>query len=159
MMLDPARATETITQSVQSNEHTPRPEETFILERRARRFDETLFFVYHSDVPAMREGGSLTPTAAEMRERNHYRAVLDVIAPTNDLTERARDARLTLLAKKYEGVSTTEDDARLMILTQRLRKLSPRVTSGDVEKLTTMVGQLEQVSSNLEEVRRKLGLR
>lgn len=49
-------------------------------------------------------------------------------------------------------------DARLAILTARLRKLSPRVTSADIDKLTTMVGELEQVSSNLEEIRRKFGL-
>jgi hypothetical protein len=43
--------------------------------------------------------------------------------------ETASDQRLMILARKYEGAALTrEDHARVAILTQRLRRLAPRVT-------------------------------
>lgn len=80
-------------------------------------------------------------------------------ASKEDAVDRARDARVALLARKYEGLSTVEDDARLAILTARLRKLSPRVTNADLDRLTTIVGELEQVSSNLDAIRSRFGLK
>ena len=43
--------------------------------------------------------------------------------------------------------------------TARLRKLSPRVTSTDLDNLGTMVGELEKVSTNLDVLRSKFGLK
>jgi hypothetical protein len=82
-------------------------------------------------------------------------------SPTSRLErfKRGRRSEAALLARKYEGLSTVEDDARLAILTARLRKLTPRVTAADIDKLRTMVGELEQVSANVDEIRSKFGLK
>lgn len=77
---------------------------------------------------------------------------------TEDDSGCTRDQRIALLAKRHADASTVEDDARLAILTGRLRKLSPGVASGDVDNLTAMVDDLEQVSSKLDAIRSKFGL-
>jgi hypothetical protein len=65
--------------------------------------------------------------------------------------KEARDSRIALLVKKYEGAaaSTNEDSARLDILTERLRRLSPRSGPNDLEVLTAVMDQIENVSANL----------
>lgn len=159
MMFDLATTTDMTARALQAREEKRGREETFVADRPSRAFEETAFLVYTSDVPSMRRNGTLTPTGAELTtlvERSQ--APLKTV-PTEDVADRARDARVALLARKYEGLSTVEDDARLAILTARLRKLSPRVTSTDIDNLTTMVGELEQVSSNLDEIRSKFGLK
>lgn len=70
----------------------------------------------------------------------------------------AREARLALLAKKYEGEPTVEDSARLALLTERIRRLQPRVTKRDVDVLTQVVGQVEQVTDSLAQMRQRLGI-
>lgn len=158
MMFDLATTTD-MTRTLQAREEKRGREETFVAERPSRAFEETPFLVFRTDVPSMRRNGTLTPTGAELSNLVETTQVVAKAATKEDAADRARDARVALLARKYEGISTVEDDARLAILTARLRKLSPRVTSADIDKLTTMVGELEQVSSNLEEIRRKFGLK
>lgn len=68
------------------------------------------------------------------------------------------ESRLALLVQKYEGQNTREDSARLEILTQRLRRLSPRVTTEDLTTLTFMVEQIEEISTNMDELRTKFEL-
>ncbi|HVW63470.1 MAG TPA: hypothetical protein VHB01_00525 [Nitrosospira sp.] len=65
--------------------------------------------------------------------------------------EEARDSRIALLVKKYEGAtaSTSEDSARFDILTERLRRLSPRSGPNDLEVLTGMMDQIERVTADL----------
>jgi hypothetical protein len=63
----------------------------------------------------------------------------------DDPVIRASEERVALLAIKYQGISTVEDDARLQTLTQRLRVLSPRVTPEDLDRLETLVGQVEEL--------------
>lgn len=69
--------------------------------------------------------------------------------------DAASDARVSLLVQKYEGKSTKEDSARLEILTQRLRRLSPRVTSEDIAALGIMVDQLEEISDDIDQIAKK----
>lgn len=76
----------------------------------------------------------------------------------NSPVDIASEQRLALLVQKHEGASTREENARLKILTQRLRRLSPRVTAGDVVALTTMVEQIEEVSTDLDDIRRQFGI-
>lgn len=52
-----------------------------------------------------------------------------------------------------------EDTARLQILTERLRKLVPRVTAADVEQVAEMVADAEGIASRLAAVKEKFGLR
>jgi len=70
----------------------------------------------------------------------------------------ARDSRITLLVKKYEGNTDREDNARLEILTQRLRKLSPIVTNHELTSATEIVDDLEAISSRLNTVMERYGL-
>ena len=70
----------------------------------------------------------------------------------------ARDIRIILLVKKYEGKSDREDNARLEILTQRLRRLSPVVTDHELTSATEIVDDLEAISSNLNKIRERYGL-
>lgn len=57
----------------------------------------------------------------------------------NDPVIRAAQERVALLTRKYAGIFTTEDEARLHVLTERLRRLSPRVIHEDLNRLSTMV--------------------
>ncbi len=133
-------------------------EETVVGERPVSAFQQSVFVSYRLSVPSINRGGASTATAAELREA--FPSELEQLAPeADDPVIRARDARVALLARKYESISTTEDDARLQILTQRLRRLSPRVTREDLNSLSTMVGQLEETSADLDEIRGKFGLR
>lgn len=71
----------------------------------------------------------------------------------------AREHRLELLAKKYEGVGITrEDEARIAILTQRLRRLTPRVSHVAWTIAEECVTQLEGVSARIDEISEKYGL-
>lgn len=83
-------------------------------------------------------------------------------APAEELPDPAQQAqnhRLAILAKKYEGTQLTrEDEARVAILTQRLRRLVPRVTAKSWTMAEESVTELEDVASRVEEIRRKYGL-
>lgn len=70
----------------------------------------------------------------------------------------AREAKLALLAKKYEGEPTREDSARLALLTERIRRLHPRVTKHDIDVMTTVVSQVEDVTDTLAQLRNRLGI-
>ncbi len=120
-----------------------------------RELEETVFVAYPAARPSMRWNGTLTPTCAELAAQSQVTRTPVRLGTQESVTDNARDARVTLLARRYERPSTVEDDARLAILTVRLRKLSPRVTAADLDKLTTMVDELEHVASNLEEIRSK----
>jgi hypothetical protein len=63
-----------------------------------------------------------------------------------------------LLAKKYEGEPSREDSARLALLTERIRRLHPRVTRRDVDVLTQVVDQVEEVTDGLAQLRKRLGI-
>jgi hypothetical protein len=163
MMFDLAPVADMTARTIQARDEKRGREETFVADQPARRFEETRFLVYSSDIPSVRRNGTLTPTVAELRRQTEPMPApakeAGVQGVHDNAADRARDARVALLARKYEGLSTVEDDARLAILTARLRKLTPRVTSADLDKLTTMVGELEDVSANLDAIRSKFGLK
>jgi hypothetical protein len=160
MMFELATNTDITARALLAREERRGREETRAVDVPAARFDETLFLSYHSDVPSMHLNEPPTPTGDELKQsmtvpvREFGRMTLQ-----HDSADRVREARVVLLARKYEGLSTVEDDARLAILTARLQKLSPRVTSADFDNLATMVTEIEQVSSNLDEIRSKFGLK
>ena len=159
MMFDIAITSDMTARALQARDEKRGREETFVADRPSRAFEETPFLVYRAHVPSARRNGTLTPTGAELGSLNGTMSSPPKTASKEDAVDRARDARVALLARKYEGLSTVEDDARLAILTARLRKLSPRVTNADLDRLTTIVGELEQVSSNLDAIRSKFGLK
>lgn len=71
----------------------------------------------------------------------------------------AREHRLAILAQQFEGVELTrEDEARVAILTQRLRRLAPRVTHKAWTIAEESVSALEAVSARVDEIGTKYGL-
>lgn len=68
--------------------------------------------------------------------------------------------RLTLLARKYamSDKFSKEGDARLAILTERLRRLIPAVTEKEVEFLEKTWEEIGQISESENEIRRRLDM-
>lgn len=67
--------------------------------------------------------------------------------------------RIKLLARKYarKGLST-EDEARLEIVTERIRQLIPRVTIEDFEHLGKIAEEIKNISDADNKLRKELGL-
>jgi hypothetical protein len=133
-------------------------EETFVTGDRSVPAEPTLFIGYKSDVPTLRHDVPTTITTAELQQSQPAAASLAQARTQEDEVSRTREARLMLLARRYERAANTEDEARLHILTERLRRLAPRVTEADTTELSTMVGELEAMSENVSEIRRRYGL-
>ena len=74
-------------------------------------------------------------------------------------SDSANVARIKLLARKYEqGELSKEDYARLEILTEKVRKLIPRVTADDYEALKDISHSLEKIQEQRKNRQKKLGL-
>jgi hypothetical protein len=133
-------------------------EETTVgsFEKQRRRFEETLFIGFQGQVPLLKRQTDSTPTAEELRAGQGQ---VSHRGQDDDEVLKARDVRLALLARKYEGAASVEDTARLQILTERLRKLAPRVTDKDVEQVAEMVADAEGIAARLAAVKEKFGLR
>jgi hypothetical protein len=76
-----------------------------------------------------------------------------------DEISEARDRRIELLVRKFDKVSTTEDDARFHILTQKLRRLVPRVSERETIQLASTVAMIEEFTADLDATKKKYGLR
>jgi hypothetical protein len=73
--------------------------------------------------------------------------------------EIANRTRLALLGRQYEEARLSiEEEARLAIVTERVRRLIPRVTVDDFEALQTILEEAERIESADVERRRRLGL-
>lgn len=73
--------------------------------------------------------------------------------------ETTRNHRLALLAREFEGAELTrEDAARLAILTQRLRRLAPKVTAKSWTIAEEGLTQLEDVSARIDAINARYGL-
>lgn len=68
--------------------------------------------------------------------------------------------RVVLLARQYAAKDKFPDEelARLVILTERMRQLSPAVTPKDVESMERVQDSIEQADRANRELRKKLGL-
>jgi hypothetical protein len=101
---------------------------------------------------------SHTLTGAEVRQGSRQ-AGLAQVPQKEGAEDTARRARVALLVKKHEGKTTREDGARLDILTERIRKMDPRVTARQLDSMAGMIGDLESVSNSLDAIRAKYALR
>lgn len=73
--------------------------------------------------------------------------------------ETTRNHRLAILAREFEGAELTrEDEARLAILTQRLRRLAPKVTAKSWTIAEEALTQLETVSARIDDISARYGL-
>jgi len=73
--------------------------------------------------------------------------------------EIANRTRLALLARHYEAARLSiEEEARLAIVTELVRRLIPRVTVDDFEALQVILEEAERIESADIERRRRLGI-
>lgn len=80
---------------------------------------------------------------------SQYSGILNVHATPVDPVVKTATDRGVLLARKYgEGVDR-EEASRLEILTARLRKLDPRISSSEVDSLAEIVGNKEVLKGEL----------
>ena len=71
--------------------------------------------------------------------------------------ESANRDRLELLARAYvAGQLSTEEEARLAIVSERVRRLIPRVMVQDFEELERIAIELEQIGSEDSARRRRI---
>ncbi len=72
-------------------------------------------------------------------------------------TEEANQSRLELLARQYvAGQLSTEEGARLAIVSERVRRLIPRVTIQDFERLEGIGKELDELHFDNAERRRRI---
>jgi hypothetical protein len=103
-----------------------------------------------------------TPTVQEFEE--HSKKVHTVSAKFDiesvdyeSVAEIENRSRLALLARQYvQGSMSTEEEARLMIVTERVRRLMPRFTAGDFEVLESIYHQVAAIGQATNELRDKL---
>ena len=72
--------------------------------------------------------------------------------------DAANRARLDLLARQYVSKLSPEEDARLSIVTERVRRLIPRVTVEDFEALERIAERLQRIGSDDVDRRNRLGI-
>jgi hypothetical protein len=125
-----------------------------------RHADGTLFIELHRSEPKFSSKDDGTPVLERTKRAAVPQAPVPAgEAPPGTLLERTRDDRLALLARRYvAGDLTPEDDARLRIATERMRRLLPYVTPADVEAVETMVGEVEALDARLEAIRTRFGI-
>ena len=79
-------------------------------------------------------------------------------APEISQADAANRARLELLARQYVNKLSLEEDARLSIVTERVRRLIPRVTVEDFETLERIAERLQRIGSDDADRRNRLGI-
>jgi hypothetical protein len=73
--------------------------------------------------------------------------------------DSANKVRLALLARSYvAGQMSTEEEARLAIVTERVRRLIPRVTVEDMEALESIVQDVARIRDDDSARRRRLNI-
>ena len=132
-------------------------DETFVGDQHSPRSSNTEFVELKPfGINRMAAG---TPFIEELRARRYSEFSQDASTEEPDALSKASQARVTLLVRQYEGVKSREESARLAILTERIRRLSPRVTADEIDAVSEMVGQAEDIAGRLAAVREKFGLK
>jgi hypothetical protein len=98
--------------------------------------------------------GTLTPQ--ELRHRETAGGMEPVSSPVSDDMFRNR---MSLLVQQHGGVKSRENAARLRMLTERIRELSPSVDDAQLDALSEIVGQTEATSDRLAQIRQRFNLR
>jgi hypothetical protein len=72
--------------------------------------------------------------------------------------EAVRDARVAVLARKYENPESAEHAARFRLLTEKLRSLDPRVTEHEHAALAESTALLESSVDLIAKIKRAFGM-
>lgn len=136
---------------------------TLQLDHRAplvREASGTSFVELASRLPAFERPSARTRASSDVETgagRASERDLAELSMP--DEATRAREERIALLARRHTGAGSIEDDARFRILTERLRRLVPRVTSADFQPVEAALSAMETTTATLDELRAKFGVR
>jgi len=84
--------------------------------------------------------------------------VRDAEGERPDPSESTNNERLVFLARKYAGQASREDNARLEILTQKVRGLMPRVSTSDIDRLSAIADEFADIKKAHQILREKLDL-
>lgn len=78
--------------------------------------------------------------------------------PQTDQFERVNNDRIALLARKYVNKESFSDEehARLAIVTERVRRLLPAVTSNDFERIEKFVQTVQRIGAADAEIRKRV---
>ena len=102
-----------------------------------------------SEESRVEEGPSFMPSLAPLHRET----------PQISEAEAANRARLELLARQYIARQlSTEEEARLVIVSERVRRLIPRVTAEDFEALENIREEAKRIESVDIERRQRLGI-
>ena len=142
-----------------SRNYELRPSVSTPVAERGRPSPGQTLFVAISELPKPSKvpGAALTPVGVEQSPSAPPPAAS--IEDRRDDVALTRDRRLELLVRQFDRETSVEDDARLLILTQRLRRLVPSVQEGAWDVLIATTSTLEEVSSNLDALKAQFGLR
>lgn len=132
-------------------------DETFVGDQRSPQSSNTEFVELKPF--AINRMAAGTPFIEELRSNQRRDFTQDASTGEPDALTKASEARITLLVRQYEGVKSREESARLAILTQRIRRLSPRVTADELDAVSEMVDQAEDIAMRIAAVREKFGLK
>lgn len=81
------------------------------------------------------------------------------ILVARDEAQEVNEERLELLTRKYGNKSfSAEDEARLEALTEKVRRLIPRVTEKDWQALEEVTSRLDAIEERTRSIRKKYGL-
>lgn len=74
-------------------------------------------------------------------------------------TEMLNLERQTLLAEKDNNDFTKEDEARLNILTENIKKLIPSVTEEDYKRIKEFIEKFEKMDDEVNDIIKDLGIK
>ena len=106
----------------------------------------------------------MTPFAEESRGEASPRLMPSITSLPTEVphvseAEVANRTRLELLARQYVARQlSTEEEARLAIVSERVRRLIPRVTAEDFEALESILEETKRIESADLERRHRLGI-
>jgi hypothetical protein len=127
-----------------------------VQERRAARSVATSLRGF--EIPTVGEKIDGTVTLADLSDRREARRVIRSVAPQPGIktsVDKARNDRVSLLARKYAGHIDREANARLEILTARLNQLVPTVTPSTIDRVSVIVGVANRASEQTDTLRAK----
>lgn len=90
--------------------------------------------------------------------RGKGKATVERIVETESAADQFRN-RIALLVRQYSGAKSKENEVRLAMLTERIRRLDPSVSESQVEVLTEIVEHTEEVSDKLAAIRGRFNLK
>jgi hypothetical protein len=117
----------------------------------------TAITFHWQSAPAFSSGDQYTSSTCSTRELTRTRARVALVDDPSQL-EAVRDARVAVLARKYENPESAEHEARFRLLTEKLRSLDPRVSEDEHAALAESTALLENSVDLIAKIKRVFGV-